>query len=153
MDEGLISGQQRKGTYILVLHLHSPAHLAIGRLGTFDLPPGWYIYVGSAFGAGGLSGRLKHHLSPVARPHWHIDFLRAAAPLREIWFSDAGQHEHAWAGRLRSLAGAAIPAQRFGASDCRCVAHLVHFVNQPERVTVGEALSAALESWPCSSTL
>jgi Uri superfamily endonuclease len=116
-----------KGTYILILHLDEPTRLQIGRLGAFDFAPGWYAYVGSAFGPGGLRGRLKHHLAPVTKPHWHIDYLRAAAPVREVWYSASEtRYEHRWADMLLAHPGATVPVPRFGASDCTCAAHLVY---------------------------
>ena len=42
------------GTYVLLLHLPDNEQLTIGKLGTFDFPAGWYAYVGSAFGPGGV---------------------------------------------------------------------------------------------------
>ncbi|MFN8376526.1 MAG: GIY-YIG nuclease family protein [Anaerolineae bacterium] len=121
----------QKGTYILLLRLNAPALLTVGRLGTFHFPAGVYGYVGSAFGAGGLRGRLKHHLLPAARPHWHIDYLRSAAPIVEIWYAaSADAAEHDWAAALMRLSGVVI-APRFGASDCRCAAHLLHFPSRP----------------------
>lgn len=121
-----------RGTYILLLAMATPTRLSIGRLGAFDFPAGWYTYVGSAFGPGGLSGRLRHHCSPVRKPHWHIDYLRQAAAVPEIWHSaGAARCEHEWAGLLRLMPGAAVPAARFGASDCRCESHLLHFPQRP----------------------
>ncbi len=38
----------------------------MGRLGRFDIIPGYYAYVGSAFGSGGLPARLGHHLKSTA---------------------------------------------------------------------------------------
>ncbi|NPD87613.1 MAG: GIY-YIG nuclease family protein [Asgard group archaeon] len=37
------------------------------------LQTGFYIYVGSAFGAGGLSSRIHRHLRRSKKQHWHID--------------------------------------------------------------------------------
>lgn len=129
-----------KGTYILILKLDAPAHLAIGRRGTFDFAAGWYAYVGSAFGPGGLRGRLKHHLSPLTKPHWHIDYLRAAATVREVWYiADSTRHEHTWANTLLTFPGATIPVPRFGASDCTCPAHLVGFENRPDATQIQSA--------------
>ena len=50
-----------KGTYVLIASLAQMKRLEIGRLGTFDIKPGFYAYVGSAFGAGGLRARIGHH--------------------------------------------------------------------------------------------
>jgi len=120
------------GDYILWLALREPARLTVGRLGTFDFPAGVYAYVGSARGPGGLAGRLKHHQSPVLRPHWHIDTLRAAADLESVWWTAGAERlEHRWAAALAQLPGAQLPAPRFGASDCRCDSHLYRFDTIP----------------------
>lgn len=117
-----------RGTYLLILQLFAPGRLEIGRLGAFDFPAGWYAYVGSAFQAGGLRGRLKHHLAPAKHPHWHIDYLRQSAALEQIWYlASTVSYEHTWASLVASRLGADLPAPRFGASDCHCPAHLFHF--------------------------
>lgn len=124
---------RERGTYLLRLRLEQPATLDIGRLGRFAFPAGFYVYVGSAFGPGGLRGRLKHHLAPIPKPHWHLDYLRQAAPLEEIWcIARPEVLEHAWAALLHDLPGASLPAPRFGASDCRCPAHLFHTPARPD---------------------
>jgi Uri superfamily endonuclease len=121
------------GTYVLLLHLPAPVELTVGRLGTFDFPAGWYAYIGSAFGAGGLVGRLKHHLRPVERPHWHIDYLRQAAELVEIWLSpDTEPREQAWVDLMLAIPGATIIVEGFGASDSDRESHLVYFDVRPE---------------------
>jgi len=106
-----------KGTYILILQLDVSAHLTIGKLGSFDFSAGWYAYVGSAFGPGGLRGRLKHHFSPVTKPHWHIDYLRSVAVVREIWWiANETRYEHEWAHTLLTQQhNSFVPVQRFGA--------------------------------------
>jgi Uri superfamily endonuclease len=129
-----------KGTYVLILQLQNTTHLTIGKRGEYDFPAGWYLYVGSAFGSGGLRGRLRHHLKPVTKPHWHIDYLRAAAKVREIWYAvSADAYEHRWADVLCTLPDAHIPVPRFGASDCRCETHLIGFAAKPQ---VGDLQSA-----------
>lgn len=121
-----------RGTYILILRLASPAELTIGRLGSFSFAAGWYAYVGSAFGAGGLRGRLKHHLSSQHRMHWHIDYLAQPAPINAIWYlASETCYEHQWAAVLATLPNASIPVQRFGASDCKCPSHLFYFATEP----------------------
>lgn len=106
------------GNYILLLHLPTDEILTIGKLGTFDFPAGWYAYAGSAFGPGGLVGRLKHHLQPVDRPHWHIDYLRQVTQLKEIWLSpDAETRERDWADLMLAIPGATTLVEGFGAAD------------------------------------
>ncbi len=109
------------GTYALILSPMTQYALQIGRLGPLLLCAGFYVYVGSAFGPGGLQARLAHHGAVAARPHWHIDYVRAVAPLREIWYTyDPVQREHHWAAAMQSRHGVTIPLARFGASDCTC---------------------------------
>ena len=121
-----------KGTYILLMRLAAPHTIPIGRLGVFDFAAGYYAYVGSAFGSGGLAGRLSHHLKPAPRPHWHIDYLRQIAPLVELCYSASDTRlECVWAAELKQMPGAGIPIPRFGASDCRCEAHLFYFAAAP----------------------
>ena len=58
---------EERGTYILISHLESMVRLDIGRMGRFDFVPGFYAYVGSAFGPGGLRGaRAEIWLVPAA---------------------------------------------------------------------------------------
>lgn len=120
------------GNYVLLLYLPTDERLTIGKLGTFDFLAGWYAYVGSAFGPGGLVGRLKHHLQPVQRPHWHIDYLRQAAHLKEIWLSpDTEPHERDWADLILAIPGAAVLVEGFGASDSDRETHLFYFDIRP----------------------
>ncbi|MGE5256030.1 MAG: GIY-YIG nuclease family protein [Hyphomicrobiales bacterium] len=121
------------GTYALILHSHHRRLLQAGKLGTFYLLPGWYVYIGSAFGPGGLRARCFHHRTSAGRPHWHIDYLRLAAQPEAVWFTtDPVRREHQWAELMPSLRQALNPCPRFGASDCRCQSHLVFFPSRPE---------------------
>ena len=106
--------------------------LRVGRLGSLVLRPGWYVYVGSAFGPGGVRARVAHHRKLAARPRWHVDYLRRQAALKHVWYTcDPTPREHEWARVLRQLPGAEVPLRGFGSSDCRCPSHLVHFSRQP----------------------
>ena len=88
----------KPATYALILSCASNARIQIGRLGTIQLQCGYYVYLGSALGPGGLRARIAHHQKPSLRPHWHIDYLRAHSQFRCIWFSyDARRREHEWA--------------------------------------------------------
>ncbi|HEY66983.1 MAG: GIY-YIG nuclease family protein [Chloroflexi bacterium] len=122
----------RSGTYVLVLRLPRSATVTVGRLGRFRFPAGWYAYVGSACGPGGLAARVTRHLREPKPRHWHVDYLRACAWPVAIWYAvGIRKRECTWARVLSDLPGASIPVPRFGASDCRCPAHLIHFGSQP----------------------
>jgi Uri superfamily endonuclease len=43
-----------KGIYLLELKLNSDSLIKVGKLGLFTFQNGYYYYVGSAFGSGGL---------------------------------------------------------------------------------------------------
>ena len=45
---------ESKGTYVLIASVTQMKHVEIGPLGAYDIVPGFYAYVGSAFGAGGI---------------------------------------------------------------------------------------------------
>jgi Uri superfamily endonuclease len=75
---------------------------------------------------------VAHHRQPAARPHWHIDYLRTATRLEEVWHVyDTTRREHQWAGVFRRARGASLPLRGFGASDCSCVSHLFFFATRP----------------------
>ena len=122
------------GTYALILELVEPRRLVVGKLGIFDFPTGFYIYLGSARGPGGIRARLGRHLGGVRAPHWHIDYLRAAAKVWGYRFQPNADtnlipQECEWSQALTQLPGASILIPNFGASDCKagCLAHLIYF--------------------------
>jgi Uri superfamily endonuclease len=122
----------RSGTYVLWLHLPRPRTLLVGRFGEVTFAAGYYAYVGSAFGPGGVRARLGRHLRGSGALRWHIDYLRQACRVETAWFShDPRRLEHAWAAALLALPGARQPVAGFGASDCNCDTHLVAFTRRP----------------------
>ncbi len=124
------------GTYILYLELKSRKRIVVGKQGATHFAPGCYAYVGRAFGPGGLAARLAHHLGRAASPHWHIDYLRLHAGIREIWYARTHPSaEHRWARALSAIRGAEMPIPGFGSSDCGCPSHLVRFARTPCRST------------------
>lgn len=123
------------GTYALLIRLDHACDIAIGKLGRSRFPAGFYLYVGSALGPGGLAGRLARHLRANKRLHWHVDHLLKARGTRivQVWtFESATRRECDWARTAMRLPGARIIAGRFGASDCRCAAHLIGFTTAPD---------------------
>lgn len=122
-----------RGAYAVLLSLSAPHTVTVGRLGTFCFPAGFYLYLGSALGPGGLSSRLARHCRVKKKQHWHIDHLRPFASVEQIWVWITNERvECDWAAAALALPGAGIPAPRFGASDCRCRAHLFHYPVRPD---------------------
>lgn len=118
------------GSYILVLRAAQHVEVTVGRLGNVCVIPGWYLYTGSALGPGGLRGRVRHHVRPVLRPHWHIDYLRQVCTVMEVWYAVAARRwEHNWAA---VLGHSATPIPGFGASDCHCTTHCFFQPHPPE---------------------
>jgi Uri superfamily endonuclease len=121
-----------KGSYILILYLKQKAVIQVGKLGKFAFPKGFYAYIGSALGPGGLRVRLRHHLLQSSKQHWHIDYLRPFAPIKEVWVCQGEErYEHKWALALQNMDGASIPVSGFGSSDCNCPTHLFAFKKRP----------------------
>lgn len=137
----LTQPRRAPGSYLLRFDLASPQTVEVGSLGTVRFAAGCHFYAGSAFGPGGVAARVMRHVAGNGRPHWHVDRLRAVAPVREVWFSHAqARLEHAWAGALLGLPGARLAMARFGASDCRCPGHLVCFRRAPSRAALAAVL-------------
>jgi Uri superfamily endonuclease len=144
-----MSVEPKPGTYALILSCTSSAHIQIGCLGTLCLQPGYYVYLGSALGPGGLRARIAHHQKPCLRPHWHIDYLRAHTQIQCIWFSyDGRRREHQWARAVRTMRGANIPLLGFGASDCECRSHLYFFKRCPSGISFQRGLESLVMQHP-----
>ena len=110
------------GAYALVLRLARAMRLDIATLGRPVLPPGLYLYAGSAWGPGGIRARVGRHLRHPKARVWHIDHLTEAAAVEDV-VAFPGARECAI---VAALPGAGVPVPRFGASDCRrCEAHLL----------------------------
>jgi len=103
------------GTYALVFSSTVRALIRVARLGRLQLEPGFYAYVGSAYGPGGLQARLAHHLEPTDRPHWHIDYLRAHVTPEEVWYCYGRiPWEHRWAHCLSLQRSTPVSSKRCG---------------------------------------
>lgn len=119
------------GLYALGLVLPHPTTLDVGALGAHTLSPGYYVYVGSAWGPGGLAARVSRHVRGDGRPHWHVDYLRRVAEPVALWLGPGARDECAWAQALLVRPDAHVVVPRFGASDCNCAAHLAWLGETP----------------------
>ena len=115
----------QKGTYCLVFSLSGSKELKVkvksGK--TFLLSSGTYIYVGSAFGGGGLGKRVARHLSGCKNKHWHIDFLTVLPAFKalQVWLALGVKIECETA---KVLHRTCVPVPGFGSTDCSCPSHL-----------------------------
>lgn len=139
--------QTLPGTYALIFSSGRKIIVKIGKLGTLQLKPGFYIYVGSAFGPGGLKARIAHHCRRAVRPHWHIDYLGPFLELNEIWYTyDPAGREHHWAKILFNMRLASVPLAGFGSSDCHCKSHLFFFNSKPTIKTFQRKIYASTKN-------
>ena len=121
-----------KGTYVILLKLAKDRSIKVGALGNCYFKQGYYTYIGSAFGPGGLYARLNHHYAVTTKPRWHIDYLRRHTVITEIWYAGGDSRlECFWSNCIGLAAGSSQPVAGFGASDCRCITHLYYFDRKP----------------------
>ncbi|MDE4908469.1 DUF123 domain-containing protein [Methanogenium marinum] len=109
--------------------------LPIGALGETTFPAGWYIYVGSALGPGGLARADRHirvfHAGGEHPPRWHIDHLLSDNRFI-LTAAVCGETEDRLECTLAHyLGGDEIGG--FGCSDCRCTSHLFYRNNNPQQ--------------------
>ncbi len=142
------------GTYTLLLRCLSRQRIQVGSRRSLQLEPGYYIYVGSAFGPGGVRARVLRHARSTTARHWHIDYLRDVARPVEAW-SAYGERklEHQWAQVLSGLPGMS-PVPAFGCSDCDCKTHLFRSSRKPDHERFSEAAGEDVErfAWRISRT-
>lgn len=114
-----------KGAYGLLLRLAHATPIDLPRRAPTLLASGWYLYVGSAWGSGGLRARVGRHFSANKKPHWHIDRLTtASAELSAVVVADA--HECELVAKLLKSPRFEVALAGFGSTDCRvCESHLL----------------------------
>ena len=82
-----VSAAAGKGSYVLLLRNQAAVTIQVGKSGMLQTKRGYYLYVGSAFGSGGLDARLRRHFRSEKRHHWHIDYLRDRMQPVDAWCS------------------------------------------------------------------
>ena len=122
------------GSYALLMYNRKRSIIDVGALGRVEFARGYYVYIGSAFGPGGVDARVRRHLRQEKKLHWHIDYLTRLAPVIQVNYRKEGvRREHEWALALSAQAQFSMPVPRFGSSDCNCVSHLFHALKRPLR--------------------
>ncbi|MCE4606866.1 MAG: DUF123 domain-containing protein [Desulfurococcales archaeon] len=132
-----------KGLYLLLLRLEKGDY-TIGNLYTGILPGGIYVYIGSAWGPGGLGARVSRHLSVDKRIHWHIDWLTSdpRCELIGVYLFPSAKGESSLYNLLAGISECIIPG--FGSSDDpRAKCHLLFL-----RESLGKLESALRDFHP-----
>ncbi len=124
-----------KGTYVLLLLLEHDKEIVVNRRRSSSpifFRAGYYAYVGSAYGPGGLRSRINRHLIKEKKCVWHIDYLRKEADPVEVWVNFHGKkQEKIWAKALIMMNGS-HSVENFGNTDDRkSRTHLCHFHYRP----------------------
>lgn len=115
------------GTYALLMEIKQEVVITVGRLGASRFAAGYYVYVGSALGSGGLAARLARHRRQEKKLRWHIDYVLVHAHIVDIKVNTSRQKlECVWARKLLKMPGARVVAPHLGSSDCRCPSHLIY---------------------------
>ncbi len=130
------------GTYIVVLKSDQAKTIRIGKLAQLNIQKGYYAYIGSAFGPGGVIARLKHHYKVSHRPHWHLDYLRAETEFYEAYAEYSSEKKECeWASLISKSEMVSEPLKGFGSSDCQCSTHLFYFTSYVKMVSVIQGIS------------
>lgn len=115
--------KSQKGTYLLIFRLKENLLIRTKSGREFNLPKGVYIYVGSAFGSGGIKARVGRHLKRNKKLHWHIDYITTSQgfePIGVIPF-----YGKRWECKLARFLGKFLKTiEGFGSTDCSCRGHL-----------------------------
>jgi Uri superfamily endonuclease len=123
---------KEKGSYILFLQVDKSIKIHVGYLDEVIFKKGYYIYIGSALGPGGLQTRLVRHLLRKKKVHWHIDYLTVHPNVECISYMEIFSLEKIECQindllKDEVLAGSkyeVIP--NFGSSDCSCKSHIIY---------------------------
>jgi len=113
-----------KGSYVLLLENKRECEIRVGFLGVLKFEKGFYAYVGSMFGPGGLEARIRRYLAG-GKKHWHIDYILDHMQIISVYILPGRDLES-------MLAKAAVKrfqyVRGFGCSDKRAdISHLLYF--------------------------
>lgn len=132
-EDNFLKFPSQIGTYCLTFYCSILSQVTVGKLGTYQIIPGYYCYIGSAFGSGGLKSRIQRHLKINKRHHWHLDYIRPyLEPIEVCYTTDTIKREHQWSELLLKEKNSSIPINNFGSSDCHCPTHLFYYKIKPQ---------------------
>lgn len=134
------------GTYVLVFHAPAPCQVTVGALGNVPIESGYYLYVGSAHGGGGLQARVTRHLAVDKPLRWHMDYLRPQLTPIAVWWQACPERlEDQWVEQIPQI-GVQAHHKGFGASDSRHFSHLF-FSTQPPSFEQWQRLNPDCTCW------
>ncbi|OAA31275.1 hypothetical protein AT15_07200 [Kosmotoga arenicorallina S304] len=108
-----------KGSYVLLIRVAKEAEVKTrGR--SFNILPGYYCYIGSAFNS--LSERVKRHLKKSKKRFWHIDYLLDIGEVLSVLLLPSSVKSEVKISSLFQKFGEAVDG--FGASDCQISSNL-----------------------------
>ncbi len=114
-----------KGTYLFVFRLRETLNVKTAGGKRFYLPEGVYVYVGSAFGKGGISKRVLRHLKKNKPKRWHLDYITTTERWEFLFCLPIyGRRVECSVASLLGGSKDFEPVRGFGCSDCNCDAHL-----------------------------
>lgn len=114
------------GSYQIFFFLDSEKVIKVRSGRTFRCPPGIYIYTGSAMN--GIRSRVTRHLRRTKRKFWHIDYLLEQCRIIAVKCYPSAKIEECLRHKaLLSRLNRVRQVSGFGASDCDCPSHLLHF--------------------------
>ena len=75
---------------MLLIRIDSSIQVRI-RGASYNLQPGYYLYIGSGGGPGGVHARLRRHLMKEKSIHWHIDQIttNTDAHIIKVWICNS----------------------------------------------------------------
>ena len=112
------------GAYVLAIELSKQVAVSLRGKPSALLPPGLYLYCGSAKGPGGLRGRLARHMRRGKSIRWHIDVLTEAGTVLGAWTFPGGDE----CDLITGLSHLPVAIKGFGSTDCRrCTSHLLRW--------------------------
>ncbi len=147
----LADSSSSPGTYALILESHTRQNIQIGRWREIEIQPGYYVYIGSALGPGGVRARVARHFRTTKSNHWHIDYLRSRLKPVGAWVSHSPVRlECQWASTLAGQ-DSFMPVAGFGCSDCHCHSHLFQTDEFRNLTSLLSEADGAIDWWPCQN--
>lgn len=114
-----------KGAYILSFFVEEDININVGKFGNIPFKKGNYLYIGSAYGSGGLRSRLKRHSHIQAKKHWHFDYIRPFVTLKKLEAYAYGHECEIVERCIKEYKGKAF-CKGLGSSDCqKCESHFL----------------------------